>query len=108
VDVSGLTFVQVTAAGREFSFSSDRWDPATALPAADCFQVWRDSFVAQPEPDYCDSLLSWQVVSSPRWFWVSENPNARFQVRRGDEVLAECRIGDGQCTLHLDGANLPV
>ncbi len=108
VNVSGLTFVQVAAAGREFSFSSDRWDTSTTLPPADCFQVWRDSFTTQPEPDYCDSLLSWQVVSAPRWFWVSDNPNAKFQVRHGDEVLAECRIGDGQCALDLDGTNTPV
>jgi hypothetical protein len=47
-------------------------------------------------------------VSSPRWFWISDNPNAHFQVRRGDEVLAECRISDGQCTLDLDGPNTPV
>jgi hypothetical protein len=108
VDVSGLTFVQFTAAGREFSFSSDRWEPAAALPSADCFQVSRDNFTTQPAPDYCNSLLSWQIVSSPRWFWISDNPNAHFQVRRGDEVLADCRIGDGQCTLDLDGANTPV
>jgi serine/threonine protein kinase len=108
VDVSGLTFVQVTSAGDERSFLSDRWDRAAALLASDCLQVWRDGVAQPPEPGYCDSLLSWQIVTSPRWFWVSDDPNATFRVRRGDQVLAECRVGDGQCTLNLSGTGVAV
>jgi hypothetical protein len=108
VNVSGLEFVQNTADGRQLSFPSDRWDGSDTLPPAGCFQVWRDSLTDLPQPDYCDSRLSWQMVSSPRWFWVSDDPNATFQVRRGDAVLATCRVGDGQCRLDLNGGSVSV
>lgn len=108
VDVSGLTFLQVTADGRELIFPSDRWQGGDALAPGDCFQVWQDSFTELPQPAYCDSRLSWQMVSPPRWFWISDDPNAAFVVRRGDDVLAECRISDGQCTLNMGGAGVSV
>jgi serine/threonine protein kinase len=108
VDVSRMTFVQIEADGGELLFPSDRWDGSESLSPGDCFHVWRDSLSNVPEPDYCDSRLAWQMVASTRWFWISANMNATFEVRRDDAILAACRIGDGQCILNLDGVGVSL
>jgi hypothetical protein len=107
VDVSGLTFVQTTDSGRELSFGTERWDggsrPTWALPSGDCFQVWADTVTATlPKPTYCDTRHSWQSVGAIRWFWISDDPDATFEVRRDDEVLAVCEISAGECGLDID------
>ncbi len=101
VDVSGLTFVQTTAKGQQLVYESNRWAggsrPVNALPAGDCFQVYRDDLPDVDKPDYCGRRHAWARVSFIRWFWTSDDPQARFEVRRGATVLATCAIGEQTC-----------
>lgn len=106
VDVSGLTFVQTTARGQRLVYESNRWAggsrPVSALPAGDCFQVYRDDLPNMDKPDYCDRRHAWARVSFIRWFWTSDDPQARFEVRRGATVLATCAIGEQTCAFDPD------
>jgi hypothetical protein len=101
VDVSGLIFVQTRADGSRLTFDSRRWEggsrPTYALPSGDCFQVFRSDIGQIGKPDECNIRHSWESVTFPRWFWVSSQPEAVFEVRRGDDVLAVCSIAAGEC-----------
>ncbi|MCB9450156.1 MAG: serine/threonine protein kinase [Anaerolineaceae bacterium] len=113
MDVSRLTFTQAVADSTDLVFSSRMWldgnKPTSALPAGDCFQIWRTEFALRDQPDYCDFRQGWSQVAYPRWFWVSDNPDTLFEVRRDDMVLAVCRVGDSECALELpeDTATTP-
>lgn len=102
VDVSDLIFVQTKADGSRLTFDSRRWEggsrPTYALPSGDCFQVFRSDIGQVGKPDECNIRHSWESVTFPRWFWVSSQPEAVFEVRRGDDVLAVCSIAAGECT----------
>lgn len=101
IDISGLTFVQVVNDGANLTFSTRRWNGGTAsinaLPAGDCFQVWTTEITEQPVPDGCNARHKWDQASFPRWFWISDKPNAEFEVRHSGEVIATCQIEDGEC-----------
>lgn len=105
VDVSNLEFVQVKADGSTLVFDSQRWEggtqPTYDLRAGNCFQVQRNDISHLVAPDDCDRQ-SWARVSFPRWFWTSDDPQAVFEVRRGDELLATCQISAGECALNLE------
>ncbi|HLU11750.1 MAG TPA: hypothetical protein VK003_18895, partial [Oceanobacillus sp.] len=105
VDVSGLQFVQVTASGSQLSFRSDQWEngtrPVWSLTPGDCFQLWQIDMPEQPVPDFCGFRHAWRAVASPRWFWMSSDPNATFEVRRGTTVLATCPVNEGECEIDL-------
>ncbi len=105
VDVSNLLFAQTSADGREMTFQSTRWgggsrDP-NSLPSGDCFQVWtfNDGLLEQPED--CNVRHAWRQVGPTREFWLSDVAGASFEVRRGDEVLAECVISTGVCSFDV-------
>ncbi len=105
VDVNNLDFVQQTADGRTLRFQSSRLaggsrSPAE-LPPGDCFQLWTfdDGLVAQP--DYCGVRHAWRQVGFTREFWISDLPEATFEVWRGEDVLAECRISAGECLVDV-------
>jgi hypothetical protein len=58
--------------------------------------------VSEPaKPSYCDERRSWLSVGTQRQFWVSSAPEARFEVRREDVVLATCAISDGRCVFDV-------
>ncbi len=99
-DISGLNFVQTLANGTTREFPSRLWEggsrPLSALPPEGCFQVSRNDRNATPTPGDCERH-SWSRVSFPRWFWMSDEPNATFEVRRGRTVLATCSIAAGVC-----------
>ncbi|MCA0457590.1 MAG: protein kinase [Chloroflexi bacterium] len=105
VNVGSLRFVQITAAGTTIEYSTQEWAaissrPITALPAGDCLQVLRnDRFLSamDTKPDYCDFVQAWRQISFTRLPWVSDDSAAVFEVRRGTEVLATCKITNGQC-----------
>jgi hypothetical protein len=107
VDVSGLVFAQVSASGLELSFRSDQWSggtrPPGALPPGDCFQVWTNRYSEWPMPEVCRTRHAWRAVAPSRWFWISDQADAIFEVRRGGEVLATCFIADGFCAIDLGG-----
>lgn len=102
VDVSGLTYVQTTADGDDLIFESRLWAggsrPTSDLPGGDCFEVLKDTDVGAvgPAPEYCGKRRAWARVSPLRWFWVSEDSAATFEVRRGDAVLATCPVTTGE------------
>lgn len=103
VNVSRLTFIQIKPDGSEVTFESRLWDegsrPTSQLAPGGCFQVWTTDFALLDQPDYCDSRQGWAQTSFIHWFWVSTDPDATFEVRRGDTLLATCRIGAGECSL---------
>jgi hypothetical protein len=105
IDISGLTFVQVMDDGPNLTFSTRRWNggsaPLAALPAGDCFQVWTTEITEQPVPETCNARHKWDQASFPRWFWISDSANTEFEVRLSGEVIAHCRIGDGECLVDL-------
>lgn len=100
VDLSNLQFVQTTPDG-SLTFRSNLWGNAEALQPQACFQIWTNHYLELPAPDYCQIRQSWRSVSFVRWFWLSDDPNASFEVRRGDHVLARCAISAGACALNL-------
>lgn len=106
VDVSGLTFVQSTPGGSQLSFRSDQWAngtrPVWSLSPGDCFQVWRLNLPELPVPGYCDRRQAWRAVAAQRWFWLSGDAEATFEVLRGDDVLATCAVNEGICEVVLN------
>lgn len=101
VDVSNLQFVQLVDNGTSLVFRSNVWRGADKLPPKACFQVWVDRYIDFDMPDYCEERQSWQAVSFVRWFWLSDEVTAGFDVRRGEQVLARCSILAGACVVRL-------
>jgi hypothetical protein len=105
VDVSALYFVQTTPSGTQINFRSDQWEngsrPTWSLTPGDCFQVWQIGLPELPVPDSCSFRHSWRAVAEQRWFWLSDDEDATFEVRRGDTVLATCPVNEGECEVEL-------
>jgi hypothetical protein len=102
VDVSALSFVQTTADGRTLRFESNTWEQDAnkslyGLTPGDCFQVFRDDYPVTTKPDYCESRQGWRRVAVTRYFWISNDPQATFEVRWGSKVQVVCKIADGIC-----------
>lgn len=106
VDVSGLIFVQSTA-DRDLTFESRLWNggsrPTDALPAGACFGIVRDDGDRTDTPNYCTARHALWQASFARWFWISDDPTATFEVQRDGVVLATCRIADGECSFDPTG-----
>lgn len=106
VNISGLLFIQRSPGG-DRAFFADLWAggsrPVWALPSGDCFQVWRIELPERDLPAGCEVRHAWRSIASQRWFWLSDDPSATFEVRRGDEVLATCRVNIGTCIVPLSG-----
>jgi serine/threonine protein kinase len=101
-DLSGVIFVQPASGSRgDITFALDQLTggsaPVYALPAGDCFALWRIDLPMQPVPDVCGRRHAWRELGSPRWFWISTSAGATFEVRRGEDVLAVCSIAAGIC-----------
>ncbi len=110
VDVNNLDFVQRTADGRTLTYQSNRWaggsrSPAD-LPPGDCFQLWTFNDGIMPQPEECKIRHAWRQVGTIREFWISQTPGTVFEVRRGDQVLAECTISAGECVFDVKGEEL--
>ena len=105
VDVSGLLFVQVQPDGTELDFKSSRWNngtrPTTALPPGSCFEALTNTGNLLDPSELCDARYAWSRVSFIHWFWMSDDPTAVFEVRRGNKVLAVCSISAGECTVDV-------
>lgn len=106
VDLSNLQFVQMVEGGNPLSFRSSFWSDTGLLQPKACFQVWVDRYLEWDAPDYCAERQSWRSVSFVRWFWLSDQATAAFDVRRGDDLLARCSIGDGACIVRLPDENV--
>lgn len=105
VNIRSIVFSQALAEGRPLEFSTQRWDggsaPLEAVPPGGCFQVYTTNVVVGDAPPMCTVRHKWDQASAPRWFWISDDPDALFDVRRGETVLGECRVGDGECVVNL-------
>jgi hypothetical protein len=105
VDVSNIEFVQNTPAGEVVAFSSWDWtggDPPYALRAGRCYQLVALGTTDPPVPPFCEARASWQGLGPRRMFWVNEDPEATFIVRREGEVLATCQVSEPECYVPLD------
>ena len=100
VDLSNILFIQTVDGASSLSFRSNLWSDTGLLQPKACFQVWTDRYLDWEMPDYCVER-SWRSVSFVRWFWLSSNASAAFDMRRGDEVLARCSILAGACVVRL-------
>lgn len=100
VDMSRLSFVQITATGAEIEFDSDDWSQGggrsiSAFPTGDCLlvsRIDREYSIGDISPDYCGRVQGWRTISVQKLFWISGETNASFEVRRGSIVLAVCSI----------------
>jgi hypothetical protein len=63
--------------------------------------VYTTNVVVGDTPSICSVRHKWDQAASSRWFWISDNPDATFEVRREDVVLGECRVGDGECIVGM-------
>jgi len=103
VNVSGLSFIQILPSGTAVSFESRNWgggaSPPEAMRSGACYQVFSDQTGISDPPAVCRSRHAFFQVPRQRWFWISSDPEAVFRVERDGEVLAECRIADGQCAI---------
>jgi serine/threonine protein kinase len=105
IDLTNMSFLQTTATGSRLQLFTSVWGDGTAqlyaLPPGDCFQVWRNDQTTLPVPEECDTRHAWIAVSSQRWFWLSDIEQATFNVLRGSDVLAECRVTAGECLVNV-------
>jgi hypothetical protein len=103
-DISGISFVQPVDEGQPL-FSVQRWAGGTAsleaLPPGDCFQVYTTNVVVGDTPDDCGTRHKWDQASPPRWFWISDDPDAHFEIRRAGTVLSRCQISVGECLVDV-------
>jgi serine/threonine protein kinase len=103
VNVSGLLFVRVQPNGTQVTFESRNWgegtSPPEAMRAGACYQVFTDQTGITPPPPQCAARHAFFQVPRQRWFWIADDPDATFRVQRNGDLLAECRIGDGQCAI---------
>jgi hypothetical protein len=105
INVSNLTFVQISSGNNPPRFTSQEWSSISsrsisALQPGDCLQVIRnDRFLSASttKPDYCDFVQAWRQISTLRLFWVSTVSDAIFEIRRGSAILVTCPISAGEC-----------
>lgn len=105
VNLRNVVFSQPLADGRPLEFHTQRWEGGSAqleaVPPGGCFQVYTTNVVVGDTPSICSVRHKWDQAASSRWFWISDNPDATFEVRREDVVLGECRVGDGECIVGM-------
>lgn len=106
INVADLSFVQVTAEGRELVFRASSWEGTVAssdtLAPGACLMVWVNEIASLPQPDYCQSRPAFFLAGPARWFWISPASGAVFEVRRSRSVLAECEIRAGRCVVQIN------
>jgi hypothetical protein len=94
IDVSGLSFVRISASGSTTTFRASEWgvDTASDIQAEDCLQVWTVSFSNLQATDFPAEICRFRQAfrQTSRAFWTSSNPDVIFEVRRGSVVLATC------------------
>jgi hypothetical protein len=70
------------------------------FPADDCLMVWTFGDDVQPAPLDCETRHGWIVVGDGEDFWRDVD---RFDVIRGNRVLAGCVVANGYCDVRLAG-----
>ena len=94
VNISVLHFIQTASDGTTIEFDATEW-PSSSLRSMrpeGCYQVWTNDFrtlpADEPPADVCLTRLG--MFGTNRTFWISDDPNATFEVLRGSDVLAVC------------------
>ncbi|RMF78339.1 MAG: toll/interleukin-1 receptor domain-containing protein [Chloroflexi bacterium] len=104
ISLRGLQFVQPVADGNDLVFDAEMLDITESglrLAPGQCFQLWTTEVTLLEQPDFCESRRAWLQLGAPRWFWLNDDPNATFEVRRNNDPIATCRIGDAECLVIL-------
>ncbi len=105
LDIAGLVFRREGT-----DFSASQWSggtaPPSALPARQCFHLWRNNLNVTANTmsfnrDACDVRAAWRATSQPHWFWISDSPDATFDVILSGTVLRTCEIVAGRCEVTL-------
>jgi len=96
VSLEGITFR--SPAGQ---WEARDWGPGVYInvPAGKCLRL-RDATVGQRQPPApCrDQIYGLQEVGTSALFWIGVES---FDVLRGGEVIAGCRIADGSCSINV-------
>jgi serine/threonine protein kinase len=95
VDISDLYFVRTDEADQNYQFASNDWTNDSTLGnfrSLDCLQVWTSDFTFLEEDlSICRNRQGWRQLNTARLFWVSDEADATFEIRRGtSRVLATC------------------
>ncbi len=94
VDISDLYFIRTDAEGQENIFEANNWTNdgvLTNFRPQNCLQVWTNSFnFLEEDESVCSSRQGWRQLTSGRLFWISNEDEAIFEVRRGSRLLATC------------------
>jgi len=105
ISVASLTFTQRTVSNGLLSFLATQWansgQALSSMGQGDCYQLWITGLTLQPVPAGCTHRLAWRAVGPTRWFWLSAQPDATFEVRRGSELVATCSVSAGECAFDL-------
>ena len=105
LDLSNLTFEQITRDGNVRQFESDLWTFGNfniqRLASGSCVQLWSASFTDIDLRGTCLRRSGFSV-STEAWFWQQTTGSAVFVVRSGARVLASCLITAGECEFSLE------
>ncbi len=105
VSVRGWTFQRQAAIGL-ISFDALQWKATnlSAIQPNTCLLLWRISLGELPTPDYCAARDAWFAVGTLSRFWISDQPDAHFNVYGESGVLlATCPVNSGTCDVMADG-----
>jgi hypothetical protein len=92
-----LTGVQLILVGQDAAdsvlFLAEEWDMSNNILQPDrCAQVWRVEFVELPASEapanQCGARSAYRAT--PRTFWIVDGEKTMFELRRDNEVLAQC------------------
>ncbi len=95
-----MTFVRYDAYGA-VSFTADQWESpllSAVLPQT-CFVIWRNNRSEVETPDYCDAREAWFAAGTRSRFWISNQPEATFEVWNAGKLVTTCAIRAGECAV---------
>ncbi|MFN8374148.1 MAG: hypothetical protein U0694_14885 [Anaerolineae bacterium] len=89
------------------NLSSNNWTNDNTLSnfrSGDCLQVWTSDFNQLAEVErVCPNRQGWRQLVDARLFWISDEANATFEVRRGtSRVLAVCPVSPAAGTADFE------
>jgi hypothetical protein len=94
VSLEGIVFSSANG-----TWEARSWGPSVfdRLPAGQCLRL-RDATVGQRQPPAAcrDRIFGLQEVGTAALFWIGVET---FDVVRGGETLATCRVSDGECLI---------
>jgi predicted Ser/Thr protein kinase len=95
-----LSFVRYDSFGA-VSFTADQWESpllSAVLPQT-CFLIWRNNRSEVETPDYCNAREAWFAAGNRSRFWISNQPEASFEVWNAGNLVATCAISAGECAV---------